>query len=485
MLEASTAPLRRDLIEDPGLDRKVFVFEPVLLKRIVWLGWPVIIGMLTQTAINQVDTLFVGRLDDRTAVAGVAALGISTILLWACGGSLSAIAVGTQALTARRFGEGNLPGAGKVLFNSMILAVVLALMATGLAELFVVPLFEVLHKDPTVQAVGEDFCRIRFLGILPMVLTASIKSFYDGVGRVFVHMTVAILMNVVNLFFAYVLVFGELGFPRLEVEGAAWAAVISAAFGCALMILWSLHGKDRTLFKTFRIENFDLKTMWAVFRPSFFSGVAMVFVMMGFGMFFYVVGEIDRVQGLPGVNASATWDIISITMLIFLTCIAFGTSTSTLVSQSMGARNPNLAARYGWQSVIVIVLLMSALGLLMSMYPEAILSVFMPDSVSSGLKEQVIAVATPSLRFCGVFAPIAAGGLVFTQALYGAGESRFVMIVEGIGHFGILVPLAYVFAIKMEMGLIGCWYAAAIYGLVLAVATGVKFYRGKWKHTVM
>lgn len=476
------------LVNDPGRDARFLVFEPVLLKRILSLGLPVIVGMLTQTAINQVDTIFVGHLDERTAVAGTAALGFSLILLWAFGGFLSAISVGTQALTARRFGEGDVEGAGKVLTNSIALAVGSSIVFTALAIAVVPWIFELLHSDPYVRQLGVDFCRVRFLGILSMVLTSSLKSFYDGVGRVRVHMSVAIIMNVINLALCWLLVFGNLGFPRLEVEGAAWAAVLSGGAGAVLMLLWALRKEDRAVFRVFRLSNLDGKVAGSVARLSFFSGLATMFVMTGFGLFFAIVGKIDEREGLAGVNASATQLIISITMLIFMTCIAFGTSTATLVAQSLGARKPDLAARYGWQSVLVIVLLMAGVGVALATFPEPILRVFLPQDASRNelLKDEVIAIATTSLRFCGlVIAPIAAGALVLTQALYGAGESRFVMIAEGILHFTCLAPLAYLFAIVLDQGLIGCWYATACYGIALLAATAWKFWSGSWKKTIL
>jgi multidrug resistance protein, MATE family len=480
--------IRRDLVVDPGMASRVLVFEPVLIKRIVSLGLPVIIGMLTQTAINQVDTIFVGRLDEKTAVAGTAALGFSLILLWAFGGFLSAISVGTQALTARRFGEGDVHGAGKVLGNSVAVAVITSVAVTALALVLIEPIFNKFHSDPVVRALGIDFCRVRFLGILAMVLTASLKSFYDGIGQVRVHMVVAIVMNVVNLFLCWALVFGNLGFPRLEVEGAAWAAVVSSAVGAVLMVLWALRSHDRKMFRAFRPQNLDGPTAFAVTRLSFFSGVATLFVMTGFGLFFAIVGEIDAREGLGGVNAAATQLIISITMLIFMTCIAFGTSTATLVSQSLGAKKPDLAARYGWQSVLLIVIVMGAVGGLLALFPEPVLRIFMPRDTSQNeaLKDAVIAIATHSLQFCGTaIAPVAAAALVLTQALYGAGESRFVMVVEGVLHFTCLVPLAYLFSIVLGYGLIGCWYATAVYGACLLLATALKFYRGHWKKTVI
>src|SRR6185503_7236043 len=98
--------------------------DRTLGKRIVVLAAPVVIAMMSQTALNQVDHILIGRLPAHESIPGQAALGISLILMWAVGGFLSAIAVGTQALTARRIGEDDDGRAGQVMFNSVVLAAI-------------------------------------------------------------------------------------------------------------------------------------------------------------------------------------------------------------------------------------------------------------------------------------------------------------------------------------------------------------------------
>lgn len=481
---APTADGKSVYVIDPG--KKGFI-EPVLLWRILVLGAPVIIGMLTQTAINQIDGMFIGRLPEAQAVPGHAAMGPSLILLWAFGGFLSAISVGTQALTARRRGENDDLGAGQVLGNSALLATVSAVVATIVAILSVPYLFPLLHSDPQVQRIGVDFCQVRFLGILPMVLTASVKSFYDGIGRTYVHMVVAIIMNIINLALCWVFVFGNLGAPALGVNGAAWAAVISGGIGLLLLIIYTQNGGDRRRFRAFRFQNLNGEIARRITVLSVFSGFATVVVMTGFGLFLKIPALLDEQQGVPGTNAAAAWDVITIMMVVFMTCIAFGTSTATLVSQSIGARKPGLATRYAWQSVLLIVALMGTLGVFIYVFPEELLRLFLPkdgDKVEL-LKDAAVSAAIPSLRFSGFIAPIAAAALVLTQALYGAGESRFVAIVEFTLHFLCLVPLAYVLAIPAGLGLLGCWYATAIYGLLLLAATAWRFQSGSWKKIVI
>jgi MATE family multidrug resistance protein len=471
-------------VDDPG---RTGFFEPTLARRIVVLGLPVIIGMLTQTLINQVDGMFIGRLPEDQAVPGHAAMGPSLILLWAFGGFLSAISVGTQALAARRIGEGDERGAGRVLTNSVTLAVVSSGVATALAIALVPTLFPLMHQDPQVQAIGIEFCQIRFLGILPMVVTASVKSFYDGLGRTWIHMTVAIAMNIINLALCWVFVFGNIGAPAMGVNGAGVAAVLSASAGMLMLLLYGGNAEDRRRFGYLDVKNLDLGLTGRIAVLSVFSGFATVVVMTGFALFLRIPAHLDAEQGVPGTNAAAAWNVITIMMAVFLTCIAFGTSTATLVSQSLGAKKPDLAARYGWQSVLLISVVMGAIGACVFAFPEELLRLFLPKDAErvEHLKDAAVAAAVPSLRFTGLIAPIVAAALVLTQALYGAGESRFVAVVEAVLHFGCLVPLAWVFAVTFGWGLIGCWYATAIYALLLLGATAWRFAAGRWKALVL
>jgi MATE family multidrug resistance protein len=470
-----------EFVIDPGQAQRILRFEPVLVSRIVKLGLPVIIGMLTQTAINMIDTAMVGRLPEATAVAGTAALGPSLIMLWAFGGFLSAISVGTQALTARRFGEGDSLGAGKVLTNSITVATVSSLVVTVIAVLLARPIFEVISHDTNVRETGISYITIRYFGLISMVMMASFKSFYDGLGMVRVHMTIAIFMNILNAVLNYGLIFGELGMPRMEVDGAAWASVIASSAGLVIMIVWSMRPQFRKAYKPFRARNFDAEVASSVTMLSLWSGLAILFAMTGFALFFWVVGKVDEIEGLAGVNTAAATAVINISLIVFMTCIAFGTSTATLLSQSLGAKNPDLAYRYGWESLKLITYVMGALGLLAVAEPEMLLRIFLPEGGGDELlKDYVINVAATSLSLCGIGAPIAAMALVLAQALYGAGESRFVMIVEGGLHFTCLVPLSYFFAIYLELGLLGCWFATAVYGFGLVGLMGYRFVSKAW-----
>ena len=71
--------------------------------------------------------------------------------------------------------------------------------------------------------------------------------------------------------------------------------------------------------------------------------------------------------------------------------------------------------------------------------------------------------------------------MILTQALFGAGNTRFVMVVELILHFVCLVPLAWLLGITLGYGLMGIWSAAVTYVALLSAVMVWKFRSGDWK----
>src|SRR6185503_12351301 len=105
---------------------------------ILRLATPTVLAMLTQSIVNEIDIIFFAHLPCPESSNGQAALLPSLILLWAFGGSLSAISVGTQAFTARRFAEKRPTDAGAVLVNAVSFATLAGIVFT-IAGYIVVP----------------------------------------------------------------------------------------------------------------------------------------------------------------------------------------------------------------------------------------------------------------------------------------------------------------------------------------------------------
>lgn len=491
-------------------------------KRIVWLAAPIMIAMLTQTGINVVDTIFVGKLDASYSIPGQAALGFSLPIFWSIGGFLAAIGVGTQAMSARRFGEGKHEKAGMVLANGVALSIIASLAFTALGWYIIPYFFRFLTSNEAVLALGIPYAQVRVLGVTGMVATTAYKGFFDGLGRTRVHMYACIVMNLCNIVLNYSLIFGVGPIPAYHVTGAAIASVISTFVGLAIMVAWTLREEFLSKFRFYRLSNFRPSVMWRMVKLSFPSGAAQIFVMFGVLMFLKIIAMLDETavadalghssfygaelsSGFPALHTAVThvrefagrvftvdwantvmWSrppiyataaklIIDLLSIGFVTCIAFGQATATLVSQSMGEKNYAEAEAYGWDSVKVGMYFFGFLGLLVLIFPEAFLDLLSDDQI-------VIRAAVPGLRIMASLEMFIAMALILTQALFGAGNTKFVMIAELILHGVCLVPLAYLFSVVLDLGFLGVWFSATTYVIGLGSVMAWKFWEGSWKH---
>ena len=85
------------------------------------------------------------------------------------------------------------------------------------------------------------------------------------------------------------------------------------------------------------------------------------------------------------------------------------------------------------------------------------------------------------MRIMGIVTPVVAVAMILTEALFGAGNPRFVATAQFVLVFACLVPLAYVLGVIFHMGLVGIWTAACVYCTLAAIAMTWKFRQGKWK----
>lgn len=452
------------------------------------LAMPTVFAMLSQSVVNEVDIVFFSRLPCPASSNAQAALLPCLIILWAFGGSLSAISVGTQAIAARRFAEGHQKSAGAVLLNSWIFSSIASVVFTIVGYLVMPSLLNVLIQVDEVRAAARGYLNWRLLGITSMVVTFSFKAFFDGVGRTHVHLVSSIIMNVINVIFCWMFIFGNWGAPHMGMAGAGLAAFVSTWVGLFIMVAWAMRPKYNQVFHPFSFKAFESHLTKRILKLSVPSAIATLAVMSGFALFAMIVSHLDATTGgqtvnsaCPGakseaVNSAATTVIVGILKLTFTACLAFGTSTATLVSQSLGEGDGKKATLFGWTSVKLGLMIFGFVGFLEGVvFPEEILAL-----VSSS--EAVRQAALDPMRMMGIITPLIAVGMILTQALFGAGNSLFVMVVELILHFTCLVPLAWFLGITMGQGLVGIWSAAAIYVILLTVVMVWKFARGDWQH---
>lgn len=444
-------------------------------RTILKLAAPTVIAMLSQSVVNEIDLIFFRMLPAPEDSNAQAALMPCLMLVWLFGGSISAVSVGTQALTARRIAEGDRQGAASVLSNAALFCAIAAPISTVIAYL-VLPF--VLSKQLSGGAleIGLAYSRWRLLGIFSMAMTFGLKGFYDGIGRTHVHFWAAVVMNVINVAFCWIFIFGHLGAPRMGAAGAGVSGLISTWIGLFIMIGFTVSARREFTF--WRSGVFSRALTWNILKLSIPAAIATAVMMGGFQQLLAVVGKLDDLSAHPSgeaVNGAAANLVIGVLKLTFTACIAFGTSTATLVAQSLGAKRPDDAERFGWASVRLGLVIFGVIGLCEGVFFTQSIVNFVSDS------DAVRAAMTSPMRVMGIVTPVLAVGMILSEALFGAGAPVFVAITQFVLIFCVLLPLAWLFALALHIGLLGVWLAACVYVIFAAAAMTLKFRGGRWK----
>ncbi len=435
------------------------------LSREVWkLSGPVVIGMISQTLMNTVDTAMVGRL----GAAQLAATGMGGIMCWTFIAGLGALHVGVQAIAARRFGEKKMHEAGKVLDNAILLAVLLGFGGAAIVIPLLHFLMPFLVNDQVVAGYTSDYIDYRLMGLVSVLLIRAFMGFFDGVGQTNMHMRVAILANALNLFFNWIFIYGNLGMPRMETGGAGIASTLGSTFGALYFFLMALKKERREPLQYFQPGNLSGYVRKRILRLAIPSSIHAFLVMLGFSVFVTLMAQLGTIE-MAATNVAHT-----ISSLSWLPGAGIGIGVATLIGQKLGEKNARMAEEYGWEAVRLGVLIMGTMGAIYVIFARPVLGLFSDDSM-------VIEAAIVPLRIIGMLQMFDAVGMVLSFALDGAGMNKWIMWTEISINWLLFLPLTWVLSFVFPFGVNGGFVAMGLYILAFAFMCFLKFKGGSWK----
>lgn len=438
-------------------------------KKILKIGLPAIAGLSTQMVVSLVDTAMVGRLEGATYA--LAAMGIGVLATWALVSFFSSLATGTHVIVARRFGQKNFIECGNTLNNSLIISLLIGLVVALIGVFFTRPIADFFASDETVGYYASQYLFYRFLGIPFFLISVSYRGFFFGISKTKIFMISGTLTNIFNIIFSYIFIYGAFGLPRMGLAGSglgATLATFSDVVFYLIIILLPEYRKKYQNFKHFRIDKEIIKGIYKISLPVSFQNV---FVLIGFLSFVSITGII----GIK--DQAATQAIISTLFISFLPLFGFGIAVQTLVGNNLGAGKLKLAKLYGFETAKVATIYTILLGIIFIMIPKYVLLIVTNDW-------NIIDFAAPALRIAGFAQVFYATGVVLANGLQAAGRTVFVMKAEVITNLFIFVPLAYLFGVVLNMGLLGAWLALPIYVMFYSISIFLKFNSEDWHKNI-
>lgn len=432
-------------------------------RAVFMLAIPMILEMCMESVFAVVDIFFVAKLGaDAAATVGLTEAVLMIIYSIAIGLSMAA-----TAMVARRVGEKNPKEASRSGMQAILLAVVVTIVISVTGVIFAQEILEAIGAPPGVIAIGLPYARIMFGGCIVIIMLFLINGIFRGAGDASIAMRSLWLANIINIILCPVLIYGIGPFEGFGLTGAAIATTIGRGPG----VLYQLFH----LFRGNRILNMTISYIrpnWEILKSliNVASTATLQFLVASASWMF-----LARIVAGFGSTAIAGYTI-ALRILMFFLLPAWGLSNAaaTLTGQNLGANQPDRAEASVWKTAQYNVIFMSFITLLFLFFAAPIVSLINQDPA-------VVAVATKALRITSL-GYIAYGiGMVLINAFNGAGDSRTPTWINLFGFWAFQIPLAYVLALKLDMGPTGVFLAILIAESSITIATYFIFKRGKWK----
>jgi putative MATE family efflux protein len=432
----------------------------VRLSRILSIAVPIILGLLSQTVMNLVDTSMVRD----TGNAALAAVGIASFANFVAGAPIMGLSAGVQALAARRVGEAKPDTCALPLNGGLAVCLGFGVPWVTLIALAAPWWFPRLAGSEEIARVGLPYMYCRLAATVLVGMHFSFRAFWNATGRSTFYMINLLIMHCANVALDWVLIYGKLGAPKLGVVGAGVASASAAVLGVAMHVWMATRDARPQGFMRALPTRAELSAMLKISLPTSLQQL------------FFAAGMTALISILARAGtdtAAASKVMMDLNLAALLPAMGFGMAGTTLVSQALGRVEPHDAKQWGNDCARVAGATVFLLCSPMWLVPELVLSRFLSDAAT-------IALAAPALRLMAFSTGVDAFGMTLMSCLIGAGDSRRVMIVSLVLQWVLFLPVVALLVLLMKEGLLAVWIAQIFYR---AVQTGVFFglwQRGRW-----
>lgn len=442
------------------------------LKTILVLAIPTAFQKLITLLVVIADNLMVSSYDKTgTAFAAVAQANVSTnLFISICMGLTS----GGIVLISQFWGRKD--NRRIVETSSMIVALslVVSIVAISLIQFFPKQILSVVlnKSESDIISNAEIYLRIASISYLPFAISTSIIAILKGIEIVKFSLISTLIALISNIIFNYVLIFGIGGFPALGIKGAALATIISRVFECIFILIYFFKKQKRIEYHISYLK-FQSKSIWKNYMRF---GLPVCLTDSQWAVVGMIKMSIIGHLGKTMINATAVTDMLMNLGTMFTFSLASG--AAVLVGKSVGQKNYKLTKQHSHR----IQILFFTIGIFMSMVVFLVKTSFIGlYSLTSETNE----LATKMVTICA----ITLIGTTYHASCFiginrGAGDSRFVMLVDMLCGWLVVLPLSAIMAFYFKVPLHIVYFFTRIDQCFKWIIAFFRLRGNKWIHII-
>ncbi len=437
-------------------------------RQILKLAWPLILSNSFWVLQISLDRIFLGHSSSDAVGASMAA----SLLLWVPLALLQGTASYATTFVAQYTGAGQPERVGAAVWQSLRFSIV-----AGLAFLLFMPVAEWIialgGHGQEIQLLEVAYFHCLCWSALPALVVASVTSFFTGRGDSRTALVISLVGLAVNMVLAYCWIFGKYGFPAWGIVGAGLATVVGTLCSAVLGLVLLFRPAYRAKYALLSARGWDPELFGRLMRFGLPNGMFVALDTLSFTLFLWYVGRMGEAQL---VATTIAW---TLNLIVYFPAMGLAQAVGVLVGQHLGENRPDQAERTAWTGLVIGEVFTVVVGLIYLLCPAMLTALFHGQG-AAGHWDEITTLVPVLLRFVVVYMLFDCANLVFSFALRGAGDTRFVVVVAVALAWPVMVAPT-IAAWYLKWGLYWAWAFASLYIMSLAVVFCRRFLRGRWR----
>lgn len=421
---------------------------------------PIILQNLISSVLNMVDTVMVGALGE----AQIAAVGLANQVFFVFFLLIYGINSGCGIFIAQYWGSKDEDNIRRTVGFSVVVGAIVGVLFTLIAFYLPKQIMQLFTVDQAVIEYGIGYMRYVSLGYVLTSISIAYSFAARNIGDVKTPMIISTISLIMNGCFNFILIFGYLGFPRLEVEGAAIATVAARLFETLALIYWVyVLRKGKVISPKLRdIKRLNIKFIKNILVTAIPVILNDVFWALGMTMYSAAYARI-------GTTAIASIQIANTVQNIFIVIsIGLASSCAVMLGNEIGSDNKEKAIAYAKRFLRIGALVGLLLGFLLILISPVVLIMFSNTYAVQQSARKILLIMGLFLwaRFMN--------NILVVGILRSGGDTTFSMILETCSVWLVGVPLAFAGAL---------WWNLSVYWVytLISLEELIKIYFGMFR----
>jgi putative MATE family efflux protein len=425
---------------------------------------PMLVGNMLQSGYSIINMIWVGNI---VGEGGLGATAVSFPIMFILIGIAAGVSMATAVLVSQYYGAKNYDRMRLVIDNSLYIQIAMSVVLITGGIACSNWLLSLMDTPAEIFSMASSYLKISLVGFIFLYMTFTISSILRGVGDTVTPLMFMGVGVVLNAILDPFLIMGIFPFPKMGLNGAALASVISQAISLVIGVTY-LNRKDHLIAINFRRIRFDKHIAWLIARIGFPSTVQQCLVSVGSAF-------VTKYVNFFGPSAIAAFGAAGrIDMVATMPAIAIGMAATALTGQNLGARKPERVKEIFKWALLLGTAISGVVSIFAFAFPKLILSMFIHHDPVLEIGVQYLHIVAPCYF---LFA------LMFVSAgvVNGAGQTLIPMMMTLISLWAVRVPLAWYLSQHTPLQVKGVWIAMAAGFGVTATISYLYYLTGRWK----